>query len=84
MDKRYVVHDADAAHMWREVCDTQWPHVNGVGIPVARALPEMAAQIARLLNEREARIDDRKHLAGELQTMGFDGAARFIRTLEAP
>lgn len=83
MDKRYVI-NTDTGRVWDEVCDAREPHVNGVGIPVARALPDMAARIAHLLNEREARIGERAQIAHELQAMGFDGAARFLVTLELP
>lgn len=46
---RYAV-NADTDATWHQVCDTAVPHVNGVGDPIARALPDMAARIAALLN----------------------------------
>lgn len=49
MADRYVVNE-QTDRQWWEVCDTLIPHINGVGNPIARALPDMAVFIARLLN----------------------------------
>lgn len=46
---RYAV-NADTDADWHQVCDTTVPHINGVGDPIARALPDMAERIAALLN----------------------------------
>lgn len=81
MEKRYVV-NTDTGRIWNEVCDTHDPHVNGIGVPIARALPDMADLLAELLNERETVIADRAHIASQLDFMGFDGAARFVRALD--
>ena len=79
--KRYVV-NTDTGRIWDEVCDTHEPHVNGVGVPIARALPDMATLLAQLLNERETAIAERARIAAQLELMGFDGAARFVRTFD--
>lgn len=82
MDKRYrYVVNTDTGRIWNEVCDTYDPHINGIGVSIARALPDMAALLAELLNERETALKERALIASQLELMGFDGAARFVRAL---
>lgn len=81
MEQRYAV-NTDTGRVWHEVCDTHDPHVNDIGVPIARALPDMAELLAQLLNERETVIADRAHIASQLDLMGFDGAARFVMALD--
>jgi hypothetical protein len=51
---RYVLNtDTDA--QWNEVCDTKKPHASSAkGEPIARALPDMARRICRLLNAEKS------------------------------
>lgn len=81
MEKRYVV-NTDTGRIWNEVCDTHDPHLNGVGVPIARALPDMADVLAELLNERETARTERTLIVSQLELMGFDGAALFVKGLD--
>lgn len=42
---------------WFEICDTQAPHVNGIGNPVARVVPELADSLLVALEKAEALAD---------------------------
>ena len=48
--------EIDTSRPWHNLCDTTEPHVNGVGVPIARVLPEWAELICTLLNEHEMKI----------------------------
>lgn len=50
MTPRYAV-NTDTDHIWAEICDTTAPHVNGVGVPIARAWNlELATRLCELMN----------------------------------
>lgn len=44
--RRYLV-NTDTDRAWHEVCDAQEPHINDVGMPVARVIAELSQDVAR-------------------------------------
>ena len=65
----YRIH-SDTGHAWVELCDAREPHINGIGMPVARvADDDLAHAICALLNQNGEQEFD--NLQDEIDYLSF-------------